>query len=64
MAGSTRADRDVVEEEERVRPLHRDVVDAHGDQIDADGLVAAGRLGHLSSFVPTPSVEDTSTGSR
>ncbi len=31
------ADRDVVKEEERLRTLHRDVVDRHRDEIDADG---------------------------
>ena len=31
------ADRDVVEEEERLGALAHDVVDAHGDEVDADG---------------------------
>ena len=39
------ADADVVEEEQRLRALHRDVVDAHGDEVDADGVVAPGRGG-------------------
>ena len=32
----------VVQEEQRLGALHDDVVDAHGDQIDADRVVAAG----------------------
>src|SRR3989304_8780508 len=31
---------EVVEEEQRFRALHDEVVDAHGDQVDADGAVA------------------------
>ena len=37
----------VVEEEERVGALDGDVVHAHGHQVDADGVEAAGRFGHL-----------------
>ena len=40
-------DTDVVEEEQRVGALHGDVVDAHRHEVDADGVEAAGRLGHL-----------------
>ena len=32
----------VVEKEQRLGALHHQVVDAHGDQVDADGVVAAG----------------------
>ena len=32
----------VVEEEQRLRALHHDVIGAHGDEVDADGVVAAG----------------------
>ena len=34
-------DRDVVEEEERVGPVRREVVDGHRDAVDADRVVAA-----------------------
>jgi hypothetical protein len=37
----------VVEEEQRLGALYHQVVDAHGDQIDADGVVAAGLDGDL-----------------
>ena len=43
--GDELADRDVVEEEERLRALHRDVVDRHRDEVDADGVVATGEAG-------------------
>ena len=36
------ADGEVIEEEQRLGALHDEVVDAHGDQIDADGGVAPG----------------------
>ena len=36
------AGRVVIEEEQRLRALHHHVVDAHRDQVDADGVVAAG----------------------
>ena len=39
--GVEAAGREVVEEEERLRPLHEDVVDAVIDEIDADGVVDA-----------------------
>ena len=38
---------EVVEEEQRLGALHDDVVDAHGDEVDADGVVAAGLDGEL-----------------
>ena len=41
------ADRDVVEEEQRLSAGGEDVVDAHGDQIDADGVVLARHLRQL-----------------
>jgi len=37
----------VVEEEQRLGALHDDVVDAHGDEVDADGAVLAGVDGDL-----------------
>ena len=58
------AAREVVEEEQRLRALHEDVVDAHRDEIDADRVVAARARTRASSLVPTPSVPATSTGSR
>jgi hypothetical protein len=33
---------EVVEEEQRLGALHDEIVDAHGDEIDADGVVPAG----------------------
>ena len=33
--------REVVEEEQRLRALHDEIVDAHGDEVDADGVVDA-----------------------
>ena len=38
---------EVVEEEERLGPLHQNVVDAHGHQVDADGVVHTQREGQL-----------------
>ena len=38
---------EIVEEEERLGPLHDEVVDAHGDEIDADRIVDAGVDGDL-----------------
>ena len=37
----------VVEEEQRLGAAAQHVVDAHGHQVDADGVVAAGQLGDL-----------------
>ena len=34
---------EVVEEEQRLGALHDEIVDAHGDEVDADGVVPAGR---------------------
>src|SRR5262249_7489233 len=41
------AAREVVEEEQRLGALHDEVVDAHGDEVDADGVVPAGGDGEL-----------------
>ena len=38
---------EVVEEEQRLGALHDDVVDAHGDEVDADRVVDAGLDGDL-----------------
>ena len=38
---------EVVEEEQRLGALRQQVVDAHGDEIDADGVVPAGLDGDL-----------------
>ena len=38
---------EVVEEEQRLGALHQQVVDAHGDEVDADGGVPAGVDGDL-----------------
>ena len=46
VVGVEPTDRDVVEEEERLGPLAHEVVDAHGHQVDADGVEPAGGLGH------------------
>ena len=64
LLGHERADRDVVEEEQRLRALRRDVVDRHRDAVDADGVVRRSARRAMSDFVPTPSVDDTSSGSR
>ena len=44
VVGVELAHRDVVEEEQRFGALAHDVVDAHGDQVDADGVEAASGL--------------------
>ncbi len=38
---------EVVEEEQRLGTLHHEIVDAHGDEVDADGVVAVGVDGDL-----------------
>ena len=38
---------EVVEEEQRLRALHHEIVDRHGDEVDADGAVDAGLDGDL-----------------
>jgi hypothetical protein len=38
---------EVIEKEQRLRALDHQVVDAHGDEIDADGIVDAGFDRHL-----------------
>ena len=45
VVGVELADRDVVEEEQRLGALAHDVVDAHGHEVDADRVEAAGGLG-------------------
>ena len=45
VVGVELADGDVVEEEERLGALAHEVVDAHGDEVDADRVEAAGGLG-------------------
>ena len=45
MVGVELADGDVVEEEERLGALAHQVVDAHGDEVDPDGVEAPGGLG-------------------
>ena len=45
VVGVELADRDVVEEEQRLGALADEVVDAHGHEVDADGVEAAGGLG-------------------
>ena len=37
----------IIEEEQRLGALHHEIVDAHGDEIDADGRVLAGIDGDL-----------------
>ena len=56
------SDGEIVEEKERLRTLHRDVVYAVVDQILAYGIVAAGRKGDFE-LGATPSAELTRTGS-
>ena len=38
---------EVVEEEQRLRPADDEVVDVHGHQVDADGVVASGEKSEL-----------------
>ena len=45
VVGVELADRDVVEEEQRLGALAHEVVDAHGHEVDADGVEPAGGLG-------------------
>jgi hypothetical protein len=53
---------EIVEKEERLGPLADQVVDAHGDQVDADPVQMPVSMA-IFSLVPTPSVAATSTGS-
>ena len=46
LVGVDLAGGDVVEQEQRLGPHADQVVDAHGDQVDADGVVATGGAGH------------------
>ena len=55
---------EIVQEEQRFRALHQDVVDAHCHQVDADTCRACRTRNASFSLVPTPSVPDTSTGFR
>ena len=41
LVGIELAGREIVEEEQRLGALHDDVVDAHGDEVDADRVVPA-----------------------
>ena len=45
VVGVELADGDVVEEEQRLGALAHEVVDAHGHEVDADGVEPAGGLG-------------------
>ena len=45
LLGDELADRDVVEEEQRLRALRGDVVDRHRDAVDADRVAAVRRAG-------------------
>jgi hypothetical protein len=56
-------ERDVVEEEERERALHEDVVSAVVDEVVAHRVEPPGLDASLT-FVPTPSALDTSSGAR
>ena len=47
MGDVERAGRKIIEEEQRLGALNDEVVDAHGDQVDADGGVQAGIDGDL-----------------
>src|SRR5215469_17450611 len=38
---------EIIEEEQRLGALHNEIVDAHGDEIDADRVVPAGEDGEL-----------------
>ena len=60
--GIDAADRDVVEEEQRLRAGAEHVVDAHRDAVDAGRVQRAAALVQ-DSFVPTPSVPATSSRS-
>ena len=53
----------VVEEEQRLGPAAQGVVDAHRHQVDAHRVVHGPTSVATLSFVPTPSVQETSTGS-
>ena len=55
---------DVVEEEQGPRSLHEDVVDAVVHEIRRRRCRARPVSKAILSFVPTPSVDATSTGSR
>ena len=54
----------IVEEEQRLGALHDQIVDAHGDKVDADRVVQAASRSAILSLVPTPSLAATRIGSR
>ncbi len=54
---------EIVEEEQRLCALYNEVVDAHGDEVDADRIVAHPASMAIFSLVPTPSLAATRTGS-
>ena len=47
LVGIELAGGEIVEEEQRLGALHDEVVDAHGDEVDADRVVVAGLDGDL-----------------
>ena len=47
MLAAQLADRDVVQEEQRLGAAGKDVVHAHGDKVDAHRAMLADKLGHL-----------------
>ena len=58
------ADGHVVEEEERLGPGADEVVDAHRDEVDPDGVVATHCLGHQRASSPPRRCDETRTGCR
>lgn len=52
---------DIVQEKQRLRACAHNVVNTHGDAVYADGIVLVLQKASFS-FVPTPSVPETSTG--
>ena len=52
LVGVELAGGDVVEEEQRLGPHAHDVVDAHGHEVDPDGVVAARRRGPRTTWSP------------
>ena len=42
LVGVELAGREIIEEEQRLGALHDEIVDAHGDEVDADGVVIVG----------------------
>ena len=60
--GIQRAGGKVVEEEQWLRALDHEIVDAHGDKVDSDTVIAPASAASRT-LVPTPSVVATRTGS-